>query len=131
MGTAKQVIVLRGDLEMPPGKAASQAAHASIAFLSTRLSFMKHGEGILHGQFSEPELEWLEGSFTKIVLRATTLEDLMHVYYEAQDHFLEAHLIIDEGRTVFEGIPTPTAVAIGPDYPGKIDPITGGLRLYK
>ena len=134
MGTAKQIIVLRSDLEMPPGKAASQAAHASIAWLSCRLAFRGNLKGppyeSVPSLYSEAELEWLGNSFTKIVVQAE-LQDMMHVYYEAQDARLEAHLIIDEGRTVFDGIPTPTAVAIGPDYSTKLDPITGGLRLYK
>ena len=139
MGTAKQVIVLRSDLDMPPGKAASQAAHASVAWISRRLVLKARvtDGGTLADPpyesvaslYSAPEVEWLGGSFTKIVLQAS-LEDMMHVYYEAQDNGLEATLIVDEGRTVFDGIPTPTAIAIGPDYPERIDPITGALRLY-
>jgi PTH2 family peptidyl-tRNA hydrolase len=128
----KQVIVLRNDLAMPAGKAASQAAHASIAWISKRLSFQPDEKLLtwsVPAIYSAPEIDWLSGSFTKIVLQAA-LEDLLHIYYEAKENELEAHLIVDEGRTVFDGIPTPTAVAIGPDRSDKIDPITGALKLY-
>jgi peptidyl-tRNA hydrolase, PTH2 family len=133
--SVKQVIILRADLDMPPGKAASQAAHASIAWLSRRLAFRTDEEWPLltwsvSALYSGPEVEWLSGSFTKIVLQAS-LEDMMHVYYEAQEAGLEVHLIVDEGRTVFDGIPTTTAVGIGPDRCDKIDLITGGLKLYE
>jgi PTH2 family peptidyl-tRNA hydrolase len=38
-------------------------------------------------------------------------------------------LILDSGVTEFGGVPTNTAVAVGPDQVGKVDAITGGLPL--
>ena len=38
-------------------------------------------------------------------------------------------LITDAGLTEFNGVPTKTCLALGPDYPENIDPITGNLKL--
>ena len=38
-------------------------------------------------------------------------------------------IIRDSGFTEFNGVPTLTAVAIGPDYPEVIDPLTKHLKL--
>ena len=38
-------------------------------------------------------------------------------------------LCVDAGRTEFHGVPTATCCAIGPDWPERIDPITGHLKL--
>jgi PTH2 family peptidyl-tRNA hydrolase len=43
---------------------------------------------------------------------------------------MECHLVQDAGLTEFGGVPTYTAVAIGPDYDDRIDPVTGDLELY-
>jgi PTH2 family peptidyl-tRNA hydrolase len=55
---------------------------------------------------------------------------LLRVYEAAREAGLEVNLITDSGRTEFHGVPTMTAVALGPDYDEKIDPVTGGLELY-
>src|SRR5580704_10698886 len=133
----KQIIVLRTDLAMPPGKAASQAAHASIRFMTTRLVSMEAtielpgwSKGPLletRAAWTEAEWLWLQGQFTKIVCRLKTEEDIEELYAKALNAGLEAHLIIDSGNTVFDGVPTLTALAIGPDYSTKLDPVTGHL----
>jgi PTH2 family peptidyl-tRNA hydrolase len=125
----KQIIVLRTDLAMPPGKSASQAAHASIRFLTERLRRCK---GICYTEvaFSLPERLWMEGQFTKIVTRVKTEGEIYHLANAAREAGLQAHVIIDSGATVFDGVPTLTALAIGPDFSTKLDPVTGHLELY-
>jgi peptidyl-tRNA hydrolase len=60
----KQVIVLRDDLNMSPGKAASQAAHASISFLTRRMQALVPGPQWAL-ELTRPERLWLKQSFTK------------------------------------------------------------------
>jgi peptidyl-tRNA hydrolase, PTH2 family len=43
---------------------------------------------------------------------------------------LRSHLIRDSGRTEFSGVPTLTALAIGPDIADTIDQVTGHLTIY-
>ncbi len=42
---------------------------------------------------------------------------------------LEVHLITDSGRTEFQGLPTRTCLAIGPEDATKINQVTGHLQL--
>ena len=42
---------------------------------------------------------------------------------------LRLSFCVDAGRTELHGVPTPTCGAIGPDFPDRIDPITGLLKL--
>lgn len=125
--TVKQIIVLRTDLAMPPGKSASQAAHASIRFLTERIN---NNKSLFKPKFSEAEQAWISGQFTKIVCRVKTPEELDELYFHARKAGLEAHRIIDSGNTVFDGVPTLTALAIGPDFNSNLDPVTGHLELY-
>jgi PTH2 family peptidyl-tRNA hydrolase len=53
----------------------------------------------------------------------------MTIYNDAIGSGVNAKLIVDAGLTEFGGIPTVTCIAIGPDYPEKIDPITKNLKL--
>ena len=116
----KQVIVIRKDLKMRRGKEISQGSHASLAWLSHRLR-----ESNNNPKFSEAEQEWLTSAFAKVTLQVESEEDLRQVFQQAKEAGLEAHLIIDSGRTEFDGIPTATAVGIGPDEVSKIDKVTG------
>ena len=42
---------------------------------------------------------------------------------------LTAHLITDAGDTEFGGVPTVTALGIGPHFSSKLAPVTGELKL--
>ena len=121
----KQVIVVRKDLKMRRGKEIAQACHASISFLTNKLR-----EGQLDGDFSEAELDWLSGSFTKVCLQVDSEKELMDIASAARKSHLEVHVITDAGKTEFAGVPTKTCLAIGPNDALEIDEVTGHLKLY-
>lgn len=126
----KQVIVVRKDLNMRKGKIASQVAHASMA------AILNLGETITGGD-SEKYLviplnkieDWLLGSFTKIVVGVDSEEELLNLYHAAVELGNITALIKDEGRTEFHGVPTYTALAIGPGHYADIDFLTRELKL--
>ncbi|MHC4215533.1 MAG: aminoacyl-tRNA hydrolase [Planctomycetota bacterium] len=118
----KQVIVIRKDLKMRRGKEIAQGSHASMAFLSQVLRKSK--------KLTDVQKQWLEGTFTKVVCKVNSEEELRDIEERAKAAGLECHLIVDSGRTEFKSVPTPTCVAIGPDKIEKIDEITANLELY-
>jgi len=124
----KQVIVIRKDLKMRRGKEIAQGAHASIAFLSNivRRSLVSAQLPVL----SMAEMEWINTKFTKICLTVESEQELLDIQKKALEANLVVHLITDAGLTEFDGVPTNTCLAIGPDYSEKIDPVTGHLKLY-
>lgn len=103
---------------MRRGKEIAQGAHASISFLR-RLS-----------KLSLVEEEWLASGMTKICVTVDSEQELIDVLILAQAAGLKVHMITDAGKTEFDGVPTKTCLAIGPDYADKIDKITGHLKLY-
>lgn len=112
----KQVIVLRKDLNMRKGKMCAQSAHASM---KATLENMDH-----------PSVkEWLAGKFTKIAVSVNSEEELFEIYNNAKEAGLITSLILDAGLTEFDGVPTHTAVAVGPAEYKDIDKITGHLKL--
>jgi PTH2 family peptidyl-tRNA hydrolase len=120
----KQVIVMRTDLPgMATGKMCAQSAHASLGAVARYL--LSPGDALYE---RELVLTWLAGSFTKIVLRADSEEQLRSLHQAAKDAGLITVLITDSGRTVFKGEPTVTCCAIGPDEEDKINKITGELK---
>jgi PTH2 family peptidyl-tRNA hydrolase len=131
MSNVKQVIVIRKDLKVRRGKEIAQGAHASIAWLTQRLG---HLESMPAGLFvcwlSEPEREWVAGNFRKICVVVNSEQELLDVHETAKSTGLVSELIEDTGLTEFHGQATYTAVAVGPDYDEKIDPVTGHLTLY-
>lgn len=122
----KQVIVMRHDLKMRRGKQIAQGAHASISFLTRRLQ--EHGHALL-ASCSRAERDWLESGFAKVCCRVDSEEELLAIHDKAVASDLEVHLITDSGKTEFQGVPTNTCLAIGPDDIEKIDAITGDLQL--
>jgi PTH2 family peptidyl-tRNA hydrolase len=118
----KQVIVMRRDLGMRRGKEIAQGAHAAMIWLALRIRQPGYG-------FTEAERLWLEGPFTKVCVRVDSEEELLGVVTAARDAGVMAYLCVDAGRTEFHGVPTPTCCAVGPDFPDRIDPITGHLKL--
>jgi PTH2 family peptidyl-tRNA hydrolase len=127
MDDIKQVIVIRKDLKMRRGKEIAQGAHAAMAWMSYALRRIIGG---FAPKLTPVQIEWTMGSFAKVVVQVQTEQDLLAVHEAALAAGLESHLITDQGRTEFAGVPTHTAVAVGPDYSSKIDPITRHLQLY-
>ena len=73
--------------------------------------------------------EWLSGLFAKIAVSVNSEEELLEIEQKAKEAGLITCLITDAGRTEFNGVSTRTALAVGPDKPEKLDPITGHLKL--
>ena len=122
----KQVIVMRHDLKMRRGKQIAQGAHASMAFLATRL---KVSGVVSMNEFDEAAQAWLSGGFAKICCRVDSEEELLAIRDLANQQGLEVHMNTDRGKTEFHGVATITCLAIGPDESSKIDAITGELKL--
>lgn len=129
---------MRKDLKMPRGKIAAQAAHASMAavfsLFDKDVNASKYGIPAHHWQIHfEPDGElgqWLNGSFTKVCLAANSEQELADLYDQAKAADLLTSKIVDNGLTVFDGVPTWTCIAIGPAMSDRIDPITSHLKLY-
>ena len=123
---------MRHDLGMRRGKQIAQGSHASMAFLCEKLRqviYQRSDRLFNIDLLSTVEKEWILGLFTKICCRVNSEQELIEIFNKAKEAGLEAHLITDSGKTEFNGVPTPTCVAIGPDYSHKIDSITKDLQL--
>jgi PTH2 family peptidyl-tRNA hydrolase len=125
----KQVIVMRNDLNMRKGKMVAQGAHASLSFLSDKVGFRKNGKQAKTIEFDSEERAWLTDAFTKVCVRVESEEELHQIYERAKEKGLRVHLILDAGRTEFDGVPTYTCLAIGPNYAHRINEVTGELKL--
>jgi len=132
---AKQVILIRKDLQMPAGKLGAQVAHASMACLLKMGRFVSHADGPypdFHLQINDEAVhDWLTKSFPKITLEVKNEAQLKRYHDEAVAAGLPTSWIVDAGRTVFDGVPTPTCVGIGPASREQIDAITKRLRVYQ
>jgi PTH2 family peptidyl-tRNA hydrolase len=122
----KQVIIIRKDLKMRRGKECAQASHSAMLWLVDRLSNFNYKKA----KFSDEEIEWLTGKFTKICLQVNSEEELLDLLNKAKEIKLTAYLVTDSGATEFDGVPTKTCIAIGPNKAEDIDKITGHLKLY-
>jgi len=122
----KQVIIVRKDLNMRKGKIGAQCAHASNAILLKE--FEKHPLEKIDE--NDPFKLWVKGRFVKIVLYVENEEELLSIFNQAQSNGLRVSLITDAGLTEFNGVPTKTCIAIGPNFSDEIDKITKDLKLY-
>lgn len=112
----KQTIVIRKDLKMRRGKEAAQCCHASL--------------GVTLDNMNHPDVKaWLKGRFAKIVVSVDSEEGLIDVYNHAKNAGVICTLIQDAGFTEFNGVPTYTAVGVGPSTIKRVDAITGHLKL--
>ena len=128
MSETKQVIIIRKDLNMRKGKIAAQASHASWAPLLNR-GHIHQGTNVLSIPLDDDMLDWFKVRFTKICCYVESEQALIDIYETARAKGLPCALIRDAGLTEFGGVPTYTAVGIGPASSDKIDPITGRLPL--
>ena len=123
----KQVIILRKDLNMRKGKLVAQGAHASMGAI---LSLCKQDGDKLVLEMDERVKPWLTGRFKKICVYVNSEEELLQIYNTALTNGLVCSIIKDSGLTEFHGVPTLTAVAVGPDREDKIDEVTKHLPLF-
>lgn len=127
----KQVIVLRKDLKMRKGKMVAQGAHASLAAIlgSKHNHFLGLVWRVIRMIANREVRGWLSGRFAKIVVSVDTEAKLHEIYHKAKEAGMLCALIQDAGFTEFKGVPTYTAVAIGPSTIEQIDAITWELTL--
>lgn len=134
MNDPRQIIVVREDILMSSGKTAAQVAHAAMGvFFEMMRQNVKDENGKRSYTFSvdldSPMYQWIEGPFTKVVVGVPDLDGLMNIYTKAASKNLPHCLIIDSGRTEFNGQPTETCLAIGPVLPEQLVGITDHLKL--
>ena len=118
----KQVMAYRRDLKMRKGKIAAQCAHASLCV------FTRADRGAVDSMvvpLDGATAVWLRRGSAKVVLSVESEADLLTVHQAALERGLPTALITDSGRTEFGGVPTRTAVSVGPAVVGEIDMITG------
>jgi len=133
----KQVLVLRADLKMRKGKMVAQGAHAAMKVFFDRIPDEVREKGWPEGfsritipiEINRHMFDWMFGIFTKVCCRVESEDELLALYEQAQGAGLPCCLITDAGKTEFHGVPTNTAVCIGPAMPEDIDPITRHLKL--
>jgi PTH2 family peptidyl-tRNA hydrolase len=113
----KQVLAIRTDLGMSPGKAIAQAAHVSV------LAALKAKE-------SDPDnfKAWLDEGYMKIACKVRSLEELKALEKAANESGLPHAVVVDFGRTELEP-GSMTAIAIGPALATDVNPVTGKLKL--
>ncbi len=131
MTVIKQVLVVRNDLGMRKGKIGSQCAHASMKVFFDRGNIQEDYLGFsnLQIEINEDMSKWIAGAFTKVVLKVESSEEFFDIYNKAVDAELPCAYIVDNGTTVFDGVKTPTVLAIGPAKSELIDVITSHLKL--
>lgn len=129
--THKQALILRKDLNMRKGKMVAQGAHACLgAVLLGAIKTPDDEDGGTITLKAGPDMwNWLNGRFTKICLGAKDLDELLAIKNAADEAGLRTCLIQDAGFTEFNGVPTYTALSVGPAKVEDMDLITGHLPL--
>ena len=114
----KQAIIIRSDIEMSRGKAAAQAAHASLM-------------GYFEVEKADKKIakEWLDTGEKKIVLKVGDEEALIKLYKAFEFKRVPCALVSDAGLTQLPP-GTKTALGIGPWIASEIDQFTKGLKLF-
>ena len=107
---------------MRRGKEIAQGSHASNAVL-----FKVAFQGFTP---SDELIKWLNTGSTKICVTVASEQELLDIKQHAEELGLEVNIVIDSGHTEFNGVPTRTCLAIGPNHSEQIDRVTGHLKLY-
>ena len=137
----KQVIVMRKKFDFPDGtsrklrtgKMMAQAAHASMKVILDGMERKDLGgtRQVLTTSYDygSPLEEWINGLFTKVCVSVNSEEELDALYTKAKELNLPCAMIVDAGKTEFNGVPTKTCIAVGPALSEDVDLVTGGLPL--
>lgn len=113
----KQVILVRGDLEMSRGKTCAQVAHASLGSAE-------------NASKSKPDWykSWKAEGQKKVVVKVASEWEMKEFFAAAKELTIPCYLVEDAGLTELEP-GTVTALSIGPAPNGMVDGITGKLKL--
>ncbi len=114
----KQVIVVRSDLSMSPGKLAVQVAHGSVA--SAERARKEKREWFK---------AWLREGWKKVIVKVPNEQELHELQKQAKDLELPSELIQDAGLTELPP-GTVTVLVMGPAPTELIDKVTGNLPLF-
>ena len=125
----KQVLVIRKDLNMRKGKMVAQGAHASQMATYPRPTDMDAARGWMPVPLDTHRLPWLRDNFKKIAVSVNSEQELRDIYEKACAAGIPCSLVTDSGLTEFHGIPTATAVAVGPADEDTVNLLTGSLPL--
>jgi len=138
----KQVIVANKELNMSPGKLAAMCSHGSIAFLC---HWLRRNVATDIGTFTDYTIkptaridkelfaQWINGSFTKIILEVENTEEMKRIVEKAHEcgfvNTVDFFNIVDES-TEFMDIPQWAVIAFAPMEAERINEVTGDLTLY-
>jgi len=113
---------------MRKGKMVAQGAHASMAAI---LNYGGKDDKGVHISFSSKSAinDWINGRFTKVCVSVDSEKELMEIYQAAVKAKLICALITDAGVTEFNGVPTKTCCAIGPEWSMRLTRLQGHLKL--
>jgi PTH2 family peptidyl-tRNA hydrolase len=128
----KQVLVYRKDLKSRRGKEAAQLAHASASVILQHLPRILWYKILAKMRIDVPSsamFQWVNGSFAKICVYCKDEAELLAIYQKAKSAGLPCSLITDAGVTEFNGVPTNTAIAVGPCWSHELNGITDRLSL--
>lgn len=111
------------------GKYVAQGAHAAVGAVFALGNIQ--GDNLVIPLKDPFVRDWVIGSFAKVCLQADTMldQELIDLQNKARAAGLPTSLITDSGRTEFNGVPTMTALGIGPGSIEVINKITGHLKL--
>ncbi|MDO8628449.1 MAG: peptidyl-tRNA hydrolase Pth2 [Nanoarchaeota archaeon] len=110
----KQVVLVRSDLKLSPGKLAAQCGHGFVE------SFVRADDKV--------KKKWLLEGAKKVVLKVPDERSLKMFFAEAQLQGLPCALINDAGHTELPPN-TLTVVGLGPAEEERLDKLTGQLKM--
>ena len=110
----KQVVLVRADLKLSPGKLAAQCGHGFVE------SFVKADD--------KTKKKWLSEGAKKVVLKVPDERSLKEFFSEAQLQGFPCALIADAGHTELPPN-TITVLGLGPADEEKLDKLTGQLKM--
>lgn len=128
----KQVIVIRKDLKMRKGKIAAQATHATKLMLLQYAEFDEEGFSLdfnKFGEHAEAFKFWISDKFTTAVVSVDSENEFLDIEKRAKEKGLIVAKIRDSGKTEFHGVPTLTALSIGPASIEAFEGVTDKLKL--
>ncbi len=135
----KQIIIVRKDLNMSPGKMSAQVSHASMAFLSAWIKNTIDINYNIQTKFDKDIYdEWINDIFTKVILEAKNKNQLLKAVEmanelgmkEGEDYFLIRDNCLTELEPEEDGR-TLTCIGFKPMRPEIIDQISKKYQLYK